>query len=317
MPRAHPDPDALCERLATLSDTGRLRMLRLLEQEELSVGELARSLQFPQSTVSRHLKLLHNGQWIVKRAEGTASLYRLDVQSLDDDARELWSVASKQFRHLPTIRDDDVRLQQVLASRATDSKAFFGRIGGEWDELRRTLFGSNFTAKALLGLLDPNWIVADLGCGTGNAVDLLAPFVRNIIAVDREPAMLDAARKRVADKSNVEFRQGDLLELPMRDHEVDAAVVLLVMHHIAHPAKAVTEIARTLKPGGVLLIVDMVAHDRDSYRHTMGHEHLGFDEKTVHHWCSDSDLTFGRYSRLRTDTTGKGPGLFAATLVKP
>lgn len=317
MAKVPSDSLSLPGRLSTLSDLARLRMMRLLQQEELSVGELARGLQLPQSTVSRHLKLLHEGGWIVKRSEGTASLYRLDAQRLDDDARELWHVAGSQLRNSPTLDEDDTRLAEVIAERRTDSKAFFGRIGGEWDALRQTLFGSDFTANAMLALLDETWTVADLGCGTGNAVELLAPHVARVIAVDREPAMLQAAAKRLTGLDNVEFRQGDLMRLPLQSAEVDAAVAVLVMHHVADPAAAVLEASRCLKSAGKLLVVDMVAHDRESYRHTMGHQHLGFSEKAVQQWAAAGDLQFSAYRRLRTDTAGKGPGLFVATFRKP
>lgn len=316
MPRTPSDTASLLDRLTTLSDMARLRMMRLLQQEELSVGELARALQLPQSTVSRHLKLLHEGGWIAKRTEGTASLYRLEVQSLERDARELWEVAEPQLRETPTLVEDSNRLAEVLAERRTDSKAFFGRIGGEWDALRQTLYGADFTAHALLALLDENWTVADIGCGTGNAVELLAPHVKKVIAIDREPAMLDAARKRMAGADNVEFRQGDLSRLPLKDAEVNAAVLVLVMHHVEDPAAAISEIARGLARGGTLLVVDMVAHDRETYRHTMGHVHLGFAEENVREWCDASGLTLSAYRRVRTDTAGKGPGLFVARLRK-
>jgi SAM-dependent methyltransferase len=313
---ASPDNLPLLNRLTTLNDAARLRILRLLDQEELSVGELARSLQLPQSTVSRHLKLLYDGGWIIKRSEGTASLYRLSESSLDSAARDLWMLARAQLDTTPTFEHDDTRLAEVLAERRTDSKSFFGRVGGEWDHLRRELFGESFTTDALLGLLPSDWVVADLGCGTGNAAEQLAPYVKKVIAVDREPAMLDAARKRLAGLANVEFRQGELTHLPLKSNEVDAALVFLVLQHIEEPELAIKNIARTLKPGGSLLIVDMHTHDRESYRHTMGHRHLGFDERTVKSWAKHAGFGDVHYHRLRPDTQAKGPGLFAATLRK-
>ncbi len=311
------DMPSLLERLATLGDLARLRMLRLLDQHELSVGELAKSLQLPQSTVSRHLKTLHEGGWVVKRTEGTASLFRLVPESLDAAARELWNVtrtqadASREFRGFD---EDDHRLEEVLGARRTDARAFFGRIGGEWDELRQTLFGRHFTCEALLSLLDESWTVADLGCGTGNALELLAPHVAHVIGVDREQAMIQAAKKRMRGSSKVEFRQGDLMELPLRDHELDAAVAFLVMPYLSEPAGAIVEMARVLKPGGAALIVDMVAHDRETYRHTMGHLHLGFSEEQIKQWAKKARLKVARYRRLRADPESKGPALFAALL---
>lgn len=311
------EPPTLLSRLNTLSDMARLRILRLLEQSELSVGELGQSLQLPQSTVSRHLKMLHDTGWVLKRAEGTASLYRLDPTALDENARGLWNVARAQIGPSPVFDEDDARLQEVIAQRRMDSKSFFGELGAEWDELRRELFGEQFTSEALLSLLDERWIVADLGCGAGNAAELLAPHVGTVYAIDREPAMLEAARKRLGKVDNITFRKGTLDDLPLDDASVDATTVLLVMHHVPEPIDAITEIKRVLKPGGVALVVDMVTHDRETYRHTMGHQYLGFSEQDVSNWAQQTGLQLTRHRRLRPDIAGKGPGLFAATLRKP
>ena len=313
-----PPPPPLLDRLTALTDLARLRMLRLLESAELGVGELAKAVQLPQSTVSRQLKLLHDGGWIVRRTEGTASLYRLAEQSLDAEARDLWHLVRGQLSASPTLEEDDRRLAEVLAERRTDSKAFFGRIGGEWDALRRELFGEAFTTEAMLSLVGRDWTVADLGCGTGNAAEHLAPVVKRVIAVDREPAMLEAARKRLASLDNVEFRQGDLMgTLPIDDGEIDAAIVFLVMVYLPDPQHAVGEIARILRPGGLAMIVDMVTHDRETLRHTMGHLHLGFDADQVDGWAAAAGLTDVRYRRLRPDTQAKGPGLFVAIMSRP
>jgi ArsR family transcriptional regulator len=291
-------------------------MLRLLSREELSVGELSRALQLPQSTVSRHLKLLHDANLVARRQEGTASIFRM-AESLPSAAKELWSVTADQLKSQASSAEDDHRLAVVLAERRGDNGSFFGRLGSEWDALRRELFGESFPHEALLHLLDHRWIVADLGCGTGNVSELLAPVVRRVIAVDREPAMLDTARLRLQRATNVELRQGDLLKLPIDDASNDAAVVFLVMIHLDDPAEAVGEVSRVLRPGGVALIVDMVPHEREEYRRTMGHVHLGFAEADVQKWAERSSMALGRWSRLKPDTQRKGPALFAATLRKP
>jgi ArsR family transcriptional regulator len=312
---ARSETPALLSRLTTLGDLARLRMLRLLDAHELSVGELARALQLPQSTVSRHLKVLHEGSWIIKRTEGTASLYRLVEDALAAPARALWRLAREEMGANATLDEDDNRLAEVLVERRQDSRTFFGRLGGEWDHVRGDLFGHQFTAEALPALVDDAWTVADLGCGTGNATEMLAPYVRKIFAVDREPSMLAAARKRLEGKDNVEFVEGGLTGLPLADGAVNAAMIFLVLHHLEDPEAAVTEAARILAPGGVLLVVDMVSHDRESYRHTMGHRHLGFDEETVSGWGERAGLRT-QYHRLRPDTHAKGPGLFVATMRK-
>jgi ArsR family transcriptional regulator len=271
----------------------------------------------PQSTVSRHLKLLHDAGWIERRSEGTASLYRMDRDTLPPSAAALWEVVRAQLAASPTLEEDDRRLAEVLAERRTDSREFFGRLGGEWDRLRRELFGDSFTAEALLGFLDPGWVVADLGCGSGSTAEYLAPVVRRVIAVDREPAMIAAARKRLARYGNVVFREDDVTALSLPDGHADAAILSLVMVYVPDPLAAVRETARILRPGGCAMIVDMVAHDRESYRHTMGHQHLGFDEAEVARWAAAAGLAAPRYLRLRPDTAARGPGLFAATMRAP
>ena len=302
--------------LASLSDMVRLRLLRVIEREELSVGELSKILQLPQSTVSRHLKLLYENGWSNRRASGPASFFRVDVNQISADAIELWRVVQKQLGAGPTLTDDDHRLAEVLAERRTDSKAFFGRIVGDWDRLRGELFGESFAAEALLSFLDPGWVMADLGCGTGITTEQLAPFVHRVIAVDREPEMLNSARRRLERFDNVEYHQDDLAALSIADGSVDATIVALVMVYMPEPEAATREVARILKPGGHALVLDLVAHDREVYLHTMGHQHLGFNEAAVRRWAEDAGLSDVRYRRLRADTRAKGPGLFVATMKK-
>lgn len=317
MKAGEPAPDSgWMEWLSLLSDLARIRLLRLVEQEELGVGELARVLQMPQSTVSRHLKPLFVAGWVSKRSEGTASLYQLARETLPEEAMMLWRLTRDRVGHERTFADDDHRLAEVIAERRDDGRSFFGRIGADWDRLRTELFGEAFSTDALLALVDPDWVVADLGCGTGNVAERLAPFVRRVIAVDREPAMLDAARERLARFSNIEFRAGDLNELPLASGELDAAVIMLVLHHVEEPSVSMREVARALRPGGVVLVTDMVAHDRAEFRHTMGHRHLGFTEEQARAWA-DAGLVNERYVRLRPDTAARGPGLFVATYRKP
>ena len=128
------------ERLAALSEPIRLRIARLVAAEELSVGEVAKVLQVPQSTVSRHLKLLAETGWIGRRSEGTATLYRLHADDLPPEIRPIWLAVKDQAAE-PETKDDLLRLEAVLAERRTDSLAFFGRVGGEWDHVRDELFG--------------------------------------------------------------------------------------------------------------------------------------------------------------------------------
>lgn len=306
----------ITDRLAELSDLVRVRLLRLLEREELSVGEIASVVQLPQSTVSRHLKQLADGGWLLRRSVGTASYYRLVQDDLLPTLAALWVTVRDAIEQTAELEEDDRRLGSVLSERRRDSVGFFGRLAGEWDELRQSLFGRAFTANALLGLLPSDWIVADLGCGTGNAAERLAPFVGGVIAVDQSGPMLDAARKRLGTSSGVEFRQGELENLPIDDGGVDAAICLLVLHHVEDPALALADIRRVLRRdrgGGVVLVVDMIEHDRTEYRHTLGHRHLGFSRSRIEGLIHDAGFRTTGYRELPSDPDGRGPGLFVAT----
>ena len=129
---------------------------------------------------------------------------------------------------------------------------------------------------AALGFLDEDWTAGDLGCGTGQLAAALAPFVRQVIAVDQSKAMLAAARRRLGGLDNVELRQGDLEALPIEDGELDAAALYLVLHYAVEPARVLAEARRALRSGGRLLVVDMIPHDREEYRQQMGHLWTGF-----------------------------------------
>ncbi len=301
------------DRLGALAEPLRLRLLRLLENRELTVGELAKVLQTPQSTVSRHLKVLSQSAWLTRRSEGTATMYQLLIDDLSGESRPLWLAVRDQVCTTEQAAQDDRRLEAVLDERRLDSRSFFGRVAGEWDDVRREMFGRGFTPVALLGLLNSTWTVADLGCGTGNAAEHLAPFVKQVIAVDQSAPMIDAARKRLARFSNIDFRAGDLESLPIEDMTADATVTTLVLHHIEDPTDAIAESHRVLKPGGVVLIVDMAAHDRTDFRRTMGHKHLGFSSAEITSFMTTAGFRDVRVHSLPSQTDAKGPGLFVAT----
>jgi len=317
MKRIEARSKALSDRLAALSEHVRLRIMRLLERNELSVGEVAKVLQLPQSTVSRHLKTLAEADWVFRRAEGTATLYRVTVDDFEPDARSLWLAIREQLTEGPEWSEDLHRLRSVLAERRADSQAFFGRVAGEWDSLRSELFGSDFTLDGLLTLIPRNWVVADLGCGTGNVGELLAPIVRRIIAVDRSQPMLEAARKRLEGASSVEFRIGQLEAIPIAGGEVDLAVAALVLHHVESPPAVCGELRRILRPGGRVLIIDMVEHTRETYRHTMGHRWLGFSEQAVRQLLEGAGLRDVHHRILPSSAEARGPGLFACCATAP
>jgi ArsR family transcriptional regulator len=303
---------AIFDTLSALADATRTRLLLALDRHELTVSELCAVTQLPQSTVSRHLRILNDQGWVTSRADGTSRQYRL-ASPLDAADRRLWQLVKEQLAGSRQAAQDAERLRSVLSRRRTASREFFSTAAGQWDALRAELFGSRAGLAALPGLLDDDWVVGDLGCGTGELAGSLAPFVGRVIGVDASKPMLAAARRRLEGMDNVEFRSGELEALPIADAELDAAVLFLVLHYVVEPARALAEVSRVLKPGGRVLVVDMMPHEREEYRQRMGHVWQGFAADTIGGWMEEAGLQGFRYHTLPPDPDAKGPILFAAT----
>jgi ubiquinone/menaquinone biosynthesis C-methylase UbiE/DNA-binding transcriptional ArsR family regulator len=308
----NPNP-AVVDQLSVLSDAIRVRMLSVLEGRELTVSEICDVIQLPQSTVSRHLKTLLDGDWVTSRRDGTRRLYTLPLDDVDTSAKRLWQVVRDQVTTSAAASDDNRRLKQVLSRRKTQSEAFFSSAAGQWDRLREDLFGATSHLRALVGLLDHELTVGDLGCGTGQVSEWLSPFSGHIIAVDSSREMLKAARERLTGQRHIELRQGPLEKLPIDNGELDVALLMLVLHHLPEPKRALAEAARTLKSGGRLLILDMMPHDREDYRQTMGHVWMGISEKQMNQWLQEAGFKTFRWQMLPPESKAKGPSLFVAT----
>ncbi|MCC6847812.1 MAG: metalloregulator ArsR/SmtB family transcription factor [Deltaproteobacteria bacterium] len=307
---------AVFAHLPVLADLTRSRILLLLDGQELTVAELCAVLQTPQSTVSRHLKALADGGWVTARAEGTSRRYRGRRDVIDPSGQRLWQLVREQVANTPSALQDGRRLERVLSARRSKSQQFFTTSAGRWDKLREELFGDSFHLAALLGLLDPDWTVGDLGCGTGQIAEALAPWVKRVIAVDESAAMLRAAKRRVRALAAVEVRRGALEALPIEDASLDAVTCVLVLHHVPAPERALAEAARVLRPGGRLLLTDMMPHDREAYRHQMGHVWLGFSEAEIQRYLADAGFTAGRIHVLSPDPSAQGPTLFAVAATR-
>ncbi|MFN3648940.1 MAG: ArsR/SmtB family transcription factor [Armatimonadota bacterium] len=299
--------------MLAVADPIRCRMLRLLAGQELTVSELCAVLQLPQSTVSRHLKTLLDDGWVASRRDGTSRFYSMAAGELSGEAQELWSLVDAQVAETAAARQDDQRLEGVLSERRLKSREFFSSTADQWDRLRGELFGSVFHLRALLGLLDSEWTVGDLGCGTGQVSQVLAPFVGRMIAVDGSREMLESARGRLQGMPNVELRQGELEALPVETGALDAAVLMLVLHYVPDPARVLAEAGRALVPGGRLLIVDMLPHEREEYQQQMGHVWLGFSEPQLSRYLTQSGFEALRFHPLPADPEARGPALFAAS----
>jgi ArsR family transcriptional regulator len=285
--------------MQSLSDMTRVRLLRLLERQDLTVAELCSILQTPQSTISRHLKLLVDDEWINSRRDGTSHWYRMRLADLDPGQRRLWNLVREQGIHSDQWRLDDDRLAEALLARRSRSQTFFSSAVKDWDRLRSDLYGGRLDGWALAAMMSGDSIVGDLGCGTGVLSQMIAPWARKVIAVDSSAAMLQAARKRLKGITTVDLRHGELTNLPV-DKQTE---------------RVFREVARATQPGGKLVIADMRSHRRSEYREQLGHTWLGFQEKQIRDWLLESGWRPQRWQPLPADPKDKSPGLFVMTAV--
>jgi len=304
------------DKLGSLADSTRARLLLLLDGTELTVGELCLVLQQPQSTVSRHLKILSDEGWVVARDSGASRFYMMMPSRLDPFARRLWNVVREQMRASSAAEQDARRKESVLSGRRVKMQNFFTSAAPTWDRMREDLIGARTDLLAILDLLDDRWIVGDLGCGTGHLSEALAPVVARVIAVDESGAMLTSAKRRLEPLENVEVRSGSVESLPIDDDELDVALLFMVTHFVLEPVKVLTEVRRVLKPGGRVLILDLTAHERQEYSLQMGHVWQGFNEEQVRAWIADAGLSVARYRVLPPDPKAKGPALFSLVATK-
>ncbi|MEP6783586.1 MAG: metalloregulator ArsR/SmtB family transcription factor [Acidobacteriota bacterium] len=306
----------ILDHMAALADPIRCRMLLPLERHELTVNEICSVLQLPQSSVSRHLKTLADDGWVNSRRDGTSRFYGMAMSDLDPGAQRLWPLIREQIAGTNGAEQDERRLKSVLAKRRSKSEEFFASASGQWDHLRSELFGDRFHLYAMLALIDPSLTVGDLGCGTGQVSELIAPHVAKVIAVDGSTDMVQAARKRLKGLHQVDVRRGDMEALPIDEAQLDVAMVALVLHHVPDPARALAEVHRVVKCGGRVMIVDMLPHDRVEYQQQMGHVWLGFAEKTIKKYLEGAGFEGVSITTLPADENAKGPSLFVATARK-
>lgn len=300
------------DRMRALGDLARGRLLILLEQSEFTVSELVQVSRLPQSTVSRHLKVLADDGWVTSRASGTSRFYRM-ATTLDPVARELWGLVRPDVVTAGLAEEDDERARVVLLERRGRSREFFSGVARRWDSVREELFGGDSEMFPLFGLLDPTATLGDLGAGTGHFTARVAPFVGRVVAVDASEEMLAAAHDRLDGTPNVEIRRGELEKLPIGDGELDLAVLLLVLHYVVDPPTVLKEAHRALKPGGRAVIVDMRRHSREGYLEEMGHVWPGFDEAELAGWHRDAGLTDFTYRPLPVRPEASGPLLFVTS----
>lgn len=272
---------SILKNLRLLSDPSRVRILLLLEGEELSVAELQEILAMGQSRISTHLAQLRQAGLVEDRRTGKSILYRFKA-ALNGDFADLLKVLHEAAKEIPEAKDDSAALKLALARRQDRMRAYFDELAGKFG--RHYVPGRSWKglAEMLLALMPPLEI-ADLGAGEGTFSQLLARRAKHVIAVDNSQKMVeygaDLARKHGVQ--NLEYRQGDLEAVPIADASVDLAFFSQALHHAQHPDRAVAEAYRILKPGGRIVVLDLMRHTFEDAREMYADLWLGFSEVDV------------------------------------
>lgn len=271
--------------LKALADPLRLRVLAAVAEEELTVGEVQEVVDSVQSSVSRNLAILREAGFVQDRKEGT-NVYFSVRRNMPEPAGELFKSLQSRLAEIPEVKLDQARLQECRRRRLRKSESYFESVAGDWERIRKSYFDDRVTSLSIEKLLPRDLTLADIGCGTGSLTFELARFARKVIGVDSSHEMLRRARAiaKERDLENVEFRQGDALELPLPSRSVDAAFCVMVLHFLADPARAIAGLCRITRPGGSVILVDLVQHKQEWMREQMAHQWLGFDRPAIERW---------------------------------
>jgi ubiquinone/menaquinone biosynthesis C-methylase UbiE len=270
--------------LRALSDATRLRIVALLEKNELSVNELQEIMRIGQSRISTHLGLLQDSGLLESRREGKRSFYKL-VASARGALEEFVQLAIRGARELPECSGDQINLRRILSRRREQEQVYFNQVAGRFDRVYGPGRSWQAFGHLLLRILPP-LTVADLGSGEGLLSELLARRCRKVIAVDNSEKIVafGAAKARKNNLTNLEFRLGDLQNPPVEAESVDLAILSQALHHAAEPAKAIASAYRMLKPGGQVMILDLAKHRFAKAQELYGDRWPGFAESDLHHW---------------------------------
>jgi ubiquinone/menaquinone biosynthesis C-methylase UbiE/DNA-binding transcriptional ArsR family regulator len=313
--------DDLQKVFKTLSDPTRIRILRLLEMEELVVQELMEVLGMAQSRVSRHLAILREAGLVADRRDGTYVSYRFTPPSAGC-WRDAWQLVTKNLHGDPTAERDSAALARVTEARGERSRSFFDAVGPEWDALRKVFNDELLRARAVNRLVEPEQRVADIGTGTGILAQELAGLGLQVIGVDNSARMLEAAQVKLdaepETRERVELRRGEAHRLPIADAEVDAAFAHMVLQYLASPCEAVGEMARIVRAGGAIVVVDFLRHDQEWMREELGVVSLGFELDEVRGWFEDAGLPSVRFETFAPVTRNRDlPATFIASARHP
>ncbi len=301
----------MLETLKALADPCRLRLTAVLLSGEFTVQELTRIMDMGQSRISRHLKILTEAGVLTVKRQGTWSYYRAG-----EECRFFSAIRPAFERELEMLTErsrDMAAVAEVLEERRRRSQEFFDRHARQWDDLARTLLPVPEYHKRLIKQVPEGVTLLEIGIGTGALLIELAARAANVIGVDHSPAMLEEARRRLANDgvSSVELRLGEMSHLPLSDGSVGCVVANMVLHHAADPAAVLAEIRRVLVPGGVLLLADLARHEREAAREQLADQWLGFEENELTDW-----LKLAGFAVVTTELVAADPGQESVLLVQ-
>lgn len=270
--------------LRALSDQTRLRLLALLEHEELSVNELQEVTRLGQSRISTHLGQLQDAGLVQSRREGKRTYYRLNPAA-DATAREFIELAIRGAREMTEHEGDQLNLKRLLARRREQAQIFFNQVAGRFDRVYGPGRSWQAFGHLLLRILPP-LVVADLGAGEGLLSELLARRCKQVIAVDNSEKIVEFGARKAKKNGlkNLEFRLGDLQNPPIEPESVDLVILSQALHHAENPALALQSAHRLLRPGGAMMILDLRQHAFEEARKLYGDRWLGFAEADLHRW---------------------------------
>ena len=285
--------------LKALADPCRLRLVAVLLRGEFTVQELTRILGMGQSRISRHLKILAEAGVLSVKRQGTWSYYRAGEENAFFGA--IRSAFERELEKLPQRRDDLAALALALEERRRRSLEFFDRHARQWDSLSRTLLPVPEYLERLLALVPSVSRLLEIGVGTGSLLPDLRSLAAEVIGVDHSPAMLDEARRRLAEegKTGIELRLGEMTHLPLPDAGAGCVVVNMVLHHAADPLEVLREICRVLQPEGALILADLARHEREWAREQLADQWLGFEEDELQGWLNAAGLEGVEVQRIR------------------
>jgi ArsR family transcriptional regulator len=279
---------ATLKSLRALSDPTRLRIVALLERDELSVNELQEITRLGQSRISTHLGLLQDAGLVQSRREGKRTFYKLNSQA-NGAVGEFIQLANRGAKELPEHSGDQINLKRVLARRKEQAQVYFNQIAGRFDRIYGPGRSWQAFGHLLLRILPP-LVVADLGAGEGLLSELLARRCKRVIAVDNSEKIVafGAAKAKKNGLKNLEFRQGDLQNPPVDADSVDLVILSQALHHAANPGDALRSAHKILKPGGQIMILDLLKHNFEKAHELYGDRWPGFAESDLHRWMEQA-----------------------------